>query len=98
MAPAAGGLEAFVPANAGLLRADAILVVDTGNFAAGYGEYFIHRVGHLSEAARPAARPSPRSDDDSRRERRQIAGQILKRRPIWQPNPMRPPSSTCSQT
>jgi acetylornithine deacetylase/succinyl-diaminopimelate desuccinylase-like protein len=30
-----GGLEAFVPENADLLRADAILVVDTGNFAAG---------------------------------------------------------------
>jgi cysteinylglycine-S-conjugate dipeptidase len=30
-----GGLEAFVPANADLLRADAILVVDTGNFAVG---------------------------------------------------------------
>ena len=30
-----GGLEAFVPENAGLLRADAILVVDTGNFAVG---------------------------------------------------------------
>ena len=30
-----GGLEAFVPQNADLLRADAILVVDTGNFAVG---------------------------------------------------------------
>ncbi len=30
-----GGLEAFVPPNAELLRADAILVVDTGNFAVG---------------------------------------------------------------
>ena len=30
-----GGLDAFVPANAELLRADAILVVDTGNFAVG---------------------------------------------------------------
>jgi acetylornithine deacetylase/succinyl-diaminopimelate desuccinylase-like protein len=30
-----GGLEAFVPKNADLLRADAILVVDTGNFAVG---------------------------------------------------------------
>jgi cysteinylglycine-S-conjugate dipeptidase len=30
-----GGLEAFVPPNADLLRADAILVVDTGNFAVG---------------------------------------------------------------
>jgi cysteinylglycine-S-conjugate dipeptidase len=30
-----GGLEAFVPKNAGLLRADAILVCDTGNFAVG---------------------------------------------------------------
>jgi len=30
-----GGLEAFVPQNAELLRADAILVVDTGNFAVG---------------------------------------------------------------
>ena len=30
-----GGLEAFVPANADLLRADAILVCDTGNFAIG---------------------------------------------------------------
>jgi acetylornithine deacetylase/succinyl-diaminopimelate desuccinylase-like protein len=30
-----GGLERFVPANADLLRADAILVVDTGNFAVG---------------------------------------------------------------
>jgi cysteinylglycine-S-conjugate dipeptidase len=30
-----GGLEAFVPGNAELLRADAILVVDTGNFAVG---------------------------------------------------------------
>jgi acetylornithine deacetylase/succinyl-diaminopimelate desuccinylase-like protein len=30
-----GGLEAFVPENAELLRADAILVVDTGNFAVG---------------------------------------------------------------
>jgi acetylornithine deacetylase/succinyl-diaminopimelate desuccinylase-like protein len=30
-----GGLEEFVPANADLLRADAILVVDTGNFAVG---------------------------------------------------------------
>jgi acetylornithine deacetylase/succinyl-diaminopimelate desuccinylase-like protein len=30
-----GGLEAFVPRNADLLRADAILVVDTGNFAVG---------------------------------------------------------------
>ena len=30
-----GGLEEFVPANAALLRADAILVVDTGNFAVG---------------------------------------------------------------
>lgn len=30
-----GGLEAFVPDNADLLRADAILVADTGNFAAG---------------------------------------------------------------
>jgi cysteinylglycine-S-conjugate dipeptidase len=30
-----GGLEAFVPENADLLRADAILVVDTGNFAVG---------------------------------------------------------------
>jgi acetylornithine deacetylase/succinyl-diaminopimelate desuccinylase-like protein len=30
-----GGLESFVPANADLLRADAILVVDTGNFAVG---------------------------------------------------------------
>jgi acetylornithine deacetylase/succinyl-diaminopimelate desuccinylase-like protein len=30
-----GGLEAFVPENVDLLRADAILVVDTGNFAVG---------------------------------------------------------------
>src|ERR687897_2930423 len=30
-----GGLEAFVPANVDLLRADTILVVDTGNFAVG---------------------------------------------------------------
>jgi acetylornithine deacetylase/succinyl-diaminopimelate desuccinylase-like protein len=30
-----GGLEAFVPDNADLLRADAILVCDTGNFAVG---------------------------------------------------------------
>ncbi|HEY1689574.1 MAG TPA: dipeptidase [Solirubrobacteraceae bacterium] len=30
-----GGLEAFVPANADLLAADAILVADSGNFAAG---------------------------------------------------------------
>jgi acetylornithine deacetylase/succinyl-diaminopimelate desuccinylase-like protein len=30
-----GGLEAFVPGHADLLRADAILVVDTGNFAVG---------------------------------------------------------------
>jgi acetylornithine deacetylase/succinyl-diaminopimelate desuccinylase-like protein len=30
-----GGLEAFVPENAELLRADTILVVDTGNFAVG---------------------------------------------------------------
>ena len=30
-----GGLEAFVPPNAELLAADAILVVDTGNFAVG---------------------------------------------------------------
>jgi len=30
-----GGLEAFVPRNADLLRADAILVCDTGNFAVG---------------------------------------------------------------
>ncbi|HEU5471662.1 MAG TPA: dipeptidase [Actinophytocola sp.] len=30
-----GGLEEFVPPNADLLRADAILVVDTGNFAQG---------------------------------------------------------------
>jgi acetylornithine deacetylase/succinyl-diaminopimelate desuccinylase-like protein len=30
-----GGLEDFVPKNADLLRADAILVVDTGNFAVG---------------------------------------------------------------
>jgi acetylornithine deacetylase/succinyl-diaminopimelate desuccinylase-like protein len=30
-----GGLEAFVPPHADLLRADAILVVDTGNFAVG---------------------------------------------------------------
>lgn len=30
-----GGLEAFVPPNAELLRADTILVVDTGNFAVG---------------------------------------------------------------
>src|SRR5690242_2137694 len=30
-----GGLEAFVPPNAELLKADAILVVDTGNFAVG---------------------------------------------------------------
>jgi acetylornithine deacetylase/succinyl-diaminopimelate desuccinylase-like protein len=30
-----GGLEEFVPPNADLLRADAILVVDTGNFAVG---------------------------------------------------------------
>src|SRR4029078_4802454 len=30
-----GGLEEFVPANAELLAADAILVVDTGNFAVG---------------------------------------------------------------
>jgi cysteinylglycine-S-conjugate dipeptidase len=30
-----GGLEEFVPENAELLRADAILVVDTGNFAVG---------------------------------------------------------------
>ncbi|GIE97118.1 dipeptidase [Paractinoplanes rishiriensis] len=30
-----GGLEAFVPANAGLLQADAILVCDAGNFAVG---------------------------------------------------------------
>jgi cysteinylglycine-S-conjugate dipeptidase len=30
-----GGLEAFVPPNAELLSADAILVVDTGNFAVG---------------------------------------------------------------
>ncbi|HEY0815189.1 MAG TPA: dipeptidase [Pseudonocardia sp.] len=30
-----GGLEAFVPQNADLLRADAILVCDTGNFAVG---------------------------------------------------------------
>jgi acetylornithine deacetylase/succinyl-diaminopimelate desuccinylase-like protein len=30
-----GGLEAFVPAHADLLRADAILVCDTGNFAVG---------------------------------------------------------------
>ena len=31
-----GGLEAFVPANADLLRADAILVCDTGNAAVGH--------------------------------------------------------------
>jgi cysteinylglycine-S-conjugate dipeptidase len=30
-----GGLEAFVPAHADLLRADAIIVADTGNFAVG---------------------------------------------------------------
>lgn len=30
-----GGLEAFVPANADLLRADTILMCDTGNFAVG---------------------------------------------------------------
>jgi cysteinylglycine-S-conjugate dipeptidase len=30
-----GGLEAFVPAHADLLRADTIIVADTGNFAAG---------------------------------------------------------------
>src|SRR5262249_32763181 len=30
-----GGLEAFVPANVELLRADTILVCDTGNFAVG---------------------------------------------------------------
>ena len=30
-----GGLEAFVPENADLLRADTILVCDTGNFAVG---------------------------------------------------------------
>jgi acetylornithine deacetylase/succinyl-diaminopimelate desuccinylase-like protein len=30
-----GGLEAFVPRNADLLRADAILICDTGNFAVG---------------------------------------------------------------
>ena len=30
-----GGLEAFVPGHADLLRADAIIVADTGNFAAG---------------------------------------------------------------
>jgi len=30
-----GGLERFVPANADLLRADAIIVADTGNFAVG---------------------------------------------------------------
>ena len=30
-----GGLEAFVPDNADLLRADAIVVAETGNFAAG---------------------------------------------------------------
>ena len=30
-----GGLEEFVPPNADLLRADTILVVDTGNFAVG---------------------------------------------------------------
>lgn len=30
-----GGLEAFVPENAEMLRADTILVVDTGNFAVG---------------------------------------------------------------
>ncbi|MDO8187261.1 dipeptidase [Conexibacter sp. JD483] len=30
-----GGLEAFVPPNAALLKADTILVVDTGNFAVG---------------------------------------------------------------
>src|SRR3954452_17447846 len=30
-----GGLEAFVPENADLLRADTILLVDTGNFAVG---------------------------------------------------------------
>ena len=30
-----GGLEAFVPENVELLRADTILVVDTGNFAVG---------------------------------------------------------------
>ena len=30
-----GGLEAFVPDNADLLRADAIIVADTGNFAVG---------------------------------------------------------------
>ena len=32
-----GGLEAFVPGDADLLRADAILVCDTGNAAVGYG-------------------------------------------------------------
>jgi cysteinylglycine-S-conjugate dipeptidase len=32
---ATGGLERFVPANADLLRADAILINDTGNFAVG---------------------------------------------------------------
>src|SRR3954451_15755290 len=32
---ATGGLEAFVPENADLLRADTILVCDTGNFAVG---------------------------------------------------------------
>src|SRR4029453_1425507 len=30
-----GGLEAFVPENADLLRADTILICDTGNFAVG---------------------------------------------------------------
>ena len=49
-----GGLEAFVPAHADLLRADTILVCDTGNAA----------VGH------PAATVEPARDGQRRRDRR----------------------------
>ena len=41
-----GGLEAFVPENADLLRADTILVVDTGNFAVGVPTLTTHPAGH----------------------------------------------------
>ncbi len=50
-----GGLEEFVPPNAELLRADTILVVDTGNFAVGVPDAHDDAARH-DERGRHAAR------------------------------------------
>ena len=63
-----GGLEAFVPENAELLRADTILVVDTGNFAVGVPTLTTHAARH--DERRRHASTAPRQRDALRHVRR----------------------------